>query len=139
MKRDKPLRKIPREHCAEIGDDDGRNPRDDKHRHARQDAGRKARQLCRQVAEAIDWVLTSDVPDDFLRSLRVATVEPAPNSSRLLVTVVTDLSTDEAEPQLILERLKAYAGRLRAEVAGAINRRKTPTLAFQVVGNIPPR
>jgi ribosome-binding factor A len=135
MKRDKRLREILREHCAEIGNDDGRNPRDDeKHGSAERNAGRKARQLCRQVAETIDWVLTGDVPDDLLRSLRVATVEPAPNSSWLLVTVVTDLSPDEAEPQLILERLKAYSGRLRAEVAASINRRKAPTLAFQVVG-----
>lgn len=78
-------------------------------------------------------MLSGDVPDDLLRSLRVAAVEPAPYSSRLLVTVVTDLPPEESNPQVILERLQRYAGRLRCEVAAAINRRKTPILVFQVV------
>jgi ribosome-binding factor A len=139
MKSDKRLREILRQYCAEVGEDDGRNPRDD-----RQDGGnggkesRKCRQLCRQVAEALDWVLSGDIPDDLLRSLRVAAVEPAPYSSRLLVTVVTDLPPEEADPRLILERLQQHAGRLRCEVAASINRRKAPILAFQVIGKIEP-
>jgi hypothetical protein len=35
---------------------------------------------------------------------------------------------------LILERLQHYTGRLRYEVAASINRRKVPTLVFEVVG-----
>ncbi len=134
MKSDKRLREMLREHCAEVGDDNVHNPRDD-----RKDGGsglkesRKARQLCRQVAETLDWVFSGDAPDDLLRSLRVASVEPAPYSSRLLVTVVADIPADRAEPQLILERLRLHAGRLRCEVAASINRRKAPTLVFQVV------
>jgi hypothetical protein len=73
-----------------------------------------------------------------LRSLRVAAVEPAPYSSSLLVTVVTDLPPDEAEPQLILERLQRYAGRVRCGVAASINRRKVPILVFQVIGKDSP-
>jgi len=139
MKSDKRLREILREHCAEVGEDDGRDPRDD-----RKDGGngrnesRKARQLCRQVAETLDWVLSGDVPDDVLRSLRVAAVEPAPFSSRLLVTVVTDLPPEEAEPQVILERLQRYAGRLRCEVTASVNRRKAPILVFQVISKVSP-
>ena len=134
MKSDKRLREILRQYCAEVGEDDGRNPSDN-----RQDGGnsrkesRKCRQLCRQVAEALDWVLSGDIPDDLLRSLRVAAVEPAPYSSQLLVTVVTDLPPEEADPKLILERLQQHTGRLRCEVAASINRRKAPILAFQVM------
>jgi hypothetical protein len=51
-----------------------------------------------------------------------------------LVTVVTDLLPEEAQPQLILERLNRFAGRLRCEVAASINRRKAPILVFQVIG-----
>jgi ribosome-binding factor A len=134
MTSNKRLREILREHCAEIGEDDGQNPRDDhKPDGGGRDASRKARQLCRQVAETLDEVLSGDVPDDVLRSLRVAAVEPAPFTSRLLVTVVTDLSPEEADPQSILERLRRHAGRLRCEVAASINRRKAPILVFQVV------
>jgi ribosome-binding factor A len=134
MKSNKRLREILREHCAEVGDDDGQNPRDD-----HKDGGsglkesRKARQLCRQVAETLDWVFSGNSPDDLLRSLHVASVEPAPHTSRLLVTVVTDIPAESAEPKLILERLQQHAGRLRCEVAASINRRKVPTLVFQVI------
>jgi ribosome-binding factor A len=137
MKSDKRLREILRQYCAEAGEDDGRNPRDD-----RKDGGdgrkesRKCRQLCRQVGEALDWVLSGDIPDDLLRSLRVAAVEPAPYSSRLLVTVVTDLPPEEADPQLILQRLQQHAGRLRCEVAASISRRKVPILAFQIIRRV---
>jgi hypothetical protein len=139
MKSDKRLREILRQYCAEVGEDDGRNPRDER---ASADnslnESRKCRQLCRQVGETIDWVLSGDTPDDFLRSLRVAAVEPAPYSSRLLVTVVTDLPPQEADPKLILERLQQHTGRLRCEVAASINRRKAPILTFQVIGKIEP-
>ena len=131
MSSDKRLR----EYCAEFGEDDGQNPRDDrKAGGSGRKESRKARQLCRQVAETLDWVLSGDSPDDLLRSLRVAAVEPAPYSARLLVTVVADLPAEQAEPRLILERLQQHAGRLRSEVAASINRRKVPTLVFQVIG-----
>ncbi len=82
MNSDKRLREILREHCAEVGEDDGRNPHDDhKPDSGGRNASRKAKQLCRQVAETLDWVLSGDVPDDVLRSRRVAAVEPAPYSS----------------------------------------------------------
>lgn len=139
MKSDRRLREILRQYCAEASNDDGRNPRDD-----RPDGGnglresRKCRQLCQQVAETLDSVLSGEIPDDLLSSLRVAAVEPAPYSSRLLVTVVTDLPPEVADPQLILQQLQQHAGRLRYEVAASINRRKTPTLAFQVIRRIVP-
>jgi ribosome-binding factor A len=139
MKSDKRLREILRQYCAEVGEDDGRNPRDDHEQGGNgRNESRKCRQLCRQVAEALDWVLYGDIPDDLLRSLRVAAVEPAPYSSRLLVTVVTDLPPEEADPQMILVRLQQHAGRLRCEVAASINRRKVPTLAFQVMSKAAP-
>jgi ribosome-binding factor A len=126
--------KILREHCAEVGEDDGQNPRDDrKASGSGRKESRKARQLCRQVAETLDWVFSGDSPDDLLRSLRVAAVEPAPYTSRLLVTVVADLPAEQAEPRLIIEQLQQHAGRLRREVAASINRRKVPTLVFHVV------
>ena len=54
-------------------------------RYAWTDRG-KVCQLCRQVAETLDEVL-ADCGDGVLRGLRVATVMPYPNASRLLVTV----------------------------------------------------
>jgi len=135
MTSNKRMREILREYCAEIGEDDGLNPRDDHQGDGNErKQSRKSRQLCRQVAEALDWVLSGDSHDELLQSLRVADVQPAPYSSRLLVTVVTDLPAEEADRQTILDRLQEHAGRLRSEVAASINRRKAPTLVFQIIG-----
>jgi len=120
---------LPGEVCAEdLGFVTGRKPRFKSH-----NEGRKAKQLCRQVADTLDLVL-GDCRDERLQALHVISVAPAPNSSRLLVTVSVDLAGDEFDRQGILELLDQHTGRLRAEVAASINRKRVPTLAFHIVG-----
>jgi len=95
---------------------------------------RKAKQLCRQVADTLDLVLSGDCRDELLQSLHVVSVVPAPNSSRLLVTVSADLPIEEFDRRQVLERLADQTGRLRSEVAASINRKRVPSLVFHVVG-----
>jgi ribosome-binding factor A len=95
---------------------------------APQSAGRKALQLCRQVQEALHWVLDSG-RDEVLQALQVVSVEPAPNAARLLVTV----RAEGVEPAAALEHLQRAAGRLRCEIAASIHRRRTPELAFRTM------
>ena len=97
---------------------------------------RKAKQLCRQVTEILDLVLSGDCSDELLQSLHVISVVPAPNASRLLATVFADLPTDRFDRQEILGLLERHTGRLRAEVAASINRKRVPSLAFHVVGPV---
>ena len=89
--------------------------------------GRKALQLCRQVAEALCWIL-GDCRDEVLQAVRVRTVEPAPSAARLLVTV----EADGFEPADALEHLQRATGLLRCEVAASICRRRAPELVFHV-------
>lgn len=96
--------------------------------------GRKARQLCRQVADTLDLVLSGDCRDERLQALHVISVVPAPNSSRLLVTVSIDLPITAFDRQEILEQLGQQTGRLRGEVAASIHRKRVPALVFHVVG-----
>jgi hypothetical protein len=54
--------------------------------------------------------------------------EPAPNASRLLVTVQPmDEGTDPID---ILQRLGFVTGQLRSDVAASIHRKKVPELLF---------
>ena len=76
----------------------------------------------------------SDCHDELLQSLHVISVVPAPNSSRLLVTVSADLPIETFDRQEILELLERQTGRLRAEVAASINRKRVPSLVFHVIG-----
>jgi ribosome-binding factor A len=98
---------------------------------------RKVRQLCGQVAETLGQVLAGQ-RDEILSSLLVETVEPAPNAARLLVTVCALLPVKGCGPDEVISRLELCSGRLRAEVAAAITRRRAPTLVFRVAGGMLP-
>ena len=121
--------------CGEIQDDDGLDPRQffKTTSRSRGKRDRKAQQLCRQVQQTLNLVLSGEFADEVLQSLFVESVVPVPNASQLLVTVSTaDGSEDAVESGLILQKLEHVAGQLRSEVAAAITRRKTPRLMFQV-------
>jgi len=123
----------PQDLCGRIGPDDAVDPRKffDRRTHGR--SHRKAQQLCRQVSHTLSYVLSGECDDDVLRNLYVESVDPAPDSSRLLVTVAV-LDKDDTTPvDVILGKLAAVSGKLRTEVAASINRRKTPELVFNVV------
>lgn len=116
-----------------IGPDDAVDPRRFFDRRAHGRSNRKAQQLCRQVSHTLSYVLSGELDDDVLRNLYVESVDPAPDSSRLLVTVSV-LDKDDTTPiDVILGRLAAATGKLRSEVAASISRRKTPELVFNVV------
>lgn len=68
--------------------------------------------------------------DDALAGLVVETVEPAPNASRLLVTLAT--ADPATSLPAVLAGLERARGRLRGEVAASISRKKLPDLVFRV-------
>jgi ribosome-binding factor A len=122
--------------AAELGSDDGLDP---KQLHGKQSwsesrqLNRKAQQLCGQVADALRVILPA-LADEVLQNLMVLSVEPAPHTGRLLVTVAGPVPTDVTDRDALTERLAKAGGRIRSEVAGAIHRRKTPELVFVAIG-----
>jgi ribosome-binding factor A len=135
MALDKRTREQLLAHCGEIHEDDTVDPREFfKASRPQKKETRKAKQLCRQIAETLDQILAGEASDDVLRGLRVADVLPAPDTSRLLVTLLMDCDPTDFDRPLIEERLACCRGRLRAEVAAAITRRKAPTLVFEIIG-----
>jgi ribosome-binding factor A len=134
MTLDKRTREQMLEVCEEIHEDDGVNPRDFfKSVRGPGKRDHKAKQLCRQAAETLDQVLSGETGDCRLACLRVVSVQPAPDTARLLVTVIADCAMEDFSRQKTEERLQASAGRLRTAVAAAITRRKAPTLTFLVL------
>lgn len=89
----------------------------------------KDAQLCAQVRETLALAL-AETPEPDLLELFVLDVEPAPDASRLNVLVA---APPERDPDAVRARLDAIVGRLRHEVATAVNRKKTPQLAFVVI------
>ena len=130
--------------CASLGEEDGEDPHLTKRRrpHSKRASSnsvpvarleRKACQLCRQVAETLDEVL-ADCGDGVLRALRVATVVPYPNASRLLVTVapVDGRLTPEGGPKVVLDHLEKASGHLRHEIAAAVTRKRAPLMLYRL-------
>jgi ribosome-binding factor A len=120
--------------CGEIGPGDGCDPRYDQPEFEISGrVGRKALQLCRQVREALVDAFSTTCQDPLLRELTVISVEPAPNTARLVVTLEWARDQARRDTEEVLAHLRGAAGMLRCEVAAAITRRKAPDLAFRVM------
>jgi ribosome-binding factor A len=118
--------------CADVSPDDGQDPKTFFRKPSGKVANRKALQLCGQVARTLSRVLAGECGDDVLREVIVESVQPAPDSSRLLVTVLPSPAAGAVDPATVLERLHRASGMLRSEVAAAIHRRRAPLLTFRV-------
>jgi ribosome-binding factor A len=88
---------------------------------------RKTMQLCRQVQKALTFAL-GETGDELLLLAYVEDVEPAPDTTHMLVSVRA-----EGDPIAVMQALYANTGKLRSAVAQAITRRKAPDLAFKLV------
>ena len=121
--------------CGQPGPDDGIDPRDFFKADSRSRNKHKDWQLCRQVSETLSYVLSGECHDETLRDLIVVEVMPAPDARRLRVIVCPLVIDADFNPIFVLQRLQESMGRLRAEVARSISRRKVPELIFQVVAD----
>jgi len=101
-------------------------------RNARDD--QKVSRLCRQVREALSLAL-ADVEDDAILELSVIDVVPAPDVTRLAVSIHAPEGSDI---HALHEKLERVMGRLRSDVANAIHRKKTPSLVFVFVADSSP-
>ncbi len=134
MKSDRRARAHMLSFCGEIREDDGIDPRDYfRHNTRSRKEDRKAKQLCSQVAQTLSLAL-SDGGDELLGCLHVESVMPAPNASRLLVSLRAGMNAENFGLAAIESRLATHRGRLRCEVAAAITRRKAPLLIYQITG-----
>lgn len=128
-KKWKPARRDASLPCDAVGPDDLIDPkllfRPSPHR--RDDRG--ARRLCSQVRDALTYALAGSCRDEVLQSLHVADVEPAPDASRLAVTLV---AADPAQTGAARARIALVAALLREEVAASVHRRRAPELVFRV-------
>ena len=91
-------------------------------------AEHKTMQLCHQVAVTLDEVL-AECGDPLLQGLRVLNVKPAPDVSRLMVTLTIDGEPVEALP-IVEDHLARASRHLRGEVAQAITRKRAPSLFY---------
>jgi ribosome-binding factor A len=124
--------------CGEVHPDDGIDPKGFFRPTRKQNRNqRKAFQLCHQVADTLNLVLSGEFGDE-LRDVRVVSVSPAPDASQLLVLLVPAIEGANVDANAIAVRLAAATGRLRSEVASAITRKRAPKLLFQFIEQVGP-
>src|SRR5688500_13263684 len=99
------------------------------HRDQRGHRGHKDLQVCRQVYDALAFAL-AELDDPLIDDLILAHVTPAPNASRLQVTLVPSRADLDAAEALL--RLADVADDLREEVAAEVTRRRVPELVFRI-------
>ena len=134
MPHRKPSRTRLRSLCAEVHPDDGSDPRVFFAKIGSRTSPRHgAHRLCRQVLEELDASLAGWPGDDVLQGLTVVAVDPAPDSTCLLVTVGRRSASLPVEGRDVLDRLAGASRRLRSGVASAITRRKAPMLVFRLI------
>ena len=92
-------------------------------------SGHKDLQVCRQVFDALSYAL-AELDDPMIEELALASVTPAPNAARVLVTLVP--SRDGIDPATALERLRDAMPDLREEVAAELTRKRVPELVFRI-------
>lgn len=125
--------RILKQHCGVINDDDAIDPRHYfANKRKSKSKHRKAFQLCRQVSETLQMVLTGTDPS--LDGMSIVDVVPAPDARRMLVIVGidSDCVVSASDMQDKLAELQRHIPRLRSEIAQSISRRKTPQLIFEI-------
>ena len=86
--------------------------------------------LCAQARRALEHAIAEECRDEAFEGLVVVDVIPAPSVRRLRVLLRGEAG---ANPERVLRRLAAAKGFLRSQVAGAIHRKRTPELCFELL------
>jgi ribosome-binding factor A len=97
-------------------------------------AERKVQQLCKEVARTVAYALPA-CRDPQLRSLVVFEVLPAPGpgGGARLEVLLYPTGPEAVDVALLHERLSLVRGFLRAEVAAALQRKRTPELVYRIL------
>jgi ribosome-binding factor A len=93
---------------------------------------RKAAQLCAQIRRSLEFIIPEALQDSDWDAL-VLDVQPATNTGHLLVLLKAVEKLDDDGSKQLEAAIFQRAGLIRTAIAGAIQRRKVPTLTFRVV------
>lgn len=119
--------------CAELGPEDGVDPRNSVRASDIKSKDYKNRQLCKQAARMLSLVFAGELGDPMLQNLDVVNVLTKKDSPFLYVSISCSNTISKQEENLILNRLQAIQGYLRCVIAGSVKRKQAPALAFKFV------
>ncbi len=119
--------------CAEIGPGDGVRPGRKRDHELSENPERKIGQVCRLVEKTVQMALSSG--DERLADLQIVRVEPAPDSRRLRILVITTQTVSDNTH--IVTAINQAKGWIRSEIATVLNRKRVPEISFQLLQDCP--
>ncbi len=119
--------------CDKIYEDDGIDPRLLRKNVYRIKKSNRGYRLCKQISDVLSILFSGACNDERLCTLGIESVEPAPDTSCLRITVFPLYSTPQPDPEAILLFLETAKSFLRKEVASEISRRRVPDFTFRVI------
>jgi ribosome-binding factor A len=119
--------------CGELGPEDGTHPRKFFSKESKRSLHKKTYQLCKEIQLTLNLTLAGELNDPLLRELTVFSVEPLPESSDLIVVFSWNGDCSQFDFSKIRLAVQNVSGRLRSEVAQAINRKRVPELSFKLL------
>ena len=92
----------------------------------------KVQQLCKQLERAASVTLAGECASDVLVGAAVLSVEPAPDASRLRVTVMLAPGRSVEDAARAIADLRRAGPSFRQEAARSIHRKRAPEITFEV-------
>ena len=117
------------ESCGKLHEDDGVDPRTYFKTKRNRKENRKTKQLCRQVARTVNLCL-NDCDDPIVQAMFLVAVQPAPDSSCLLLHLECDV--DDFDFEVAMLAIRQQTARLQFEISRSIHRKRVPNLTYSV-------
>jgi len=122
--------------CAEVGPEDGVDPRLIARSLASKPKNYKNHQLCKQAKQTLNSGLSAELRDETLHNLEVLDVTINDDRQFLTVFLSQSSSTRLVDKPLIINKLHAIKGYLHSEITQTVKRKRVPSLKFVWVAAI---
>ncbi|HKJ50560.1 MAG TPA: hypothetical protein VKB27_03610 [Gammaproteobacteria bacterium] len=122
-----------RQLCADIGPEDGIDPRLAARAVGRKTKNHKGRQLGKEARHVLSMIFAGELSDPIFRDLVVIGVTPTDDGQFLIVSLALIDDSIETSEARILEKCCAVNGYLRSAIAWSVNRKRVPMLKFELL------
>lgn len=120
--------------CAEIGAEDGVDPRYIKTKQARKNASCKNLQLCKEASRIVSLVLAGETGQPLLRDLQVLSVQAEHDGQQLCVALGHYAADIQVSPAQLQNALASAQSQVRWALAQALHRKHVPAIRFRYIG-----
>lgn len=133
MNQSKNWRTVANKLCAEIGPEDGIDPRIIARAMDKKSKGHKSQQLGKEAWHTVSIIFSGELSDPLFQDIEVLDVTVS-DDGQFLVIALSQVDTGyEFDQAIVLEKCRAVQGYLRSAIADTVHRKRVPSLKFEWV------